>query len=270
MHSKYPITVGIPFYNKTHPEHLKMSVNSILTQTIKIERLHLIQDGPINDELDKLIKKYKEDNPSIIKILVLPKRGLPHGLNESIKLSNTKYYARMDADDISFQNRLQVQFDFLEKNKDTQILGAWAVEFETDYNERFFLNKRPNDIKKINEYFHYMNPLIHSTVMFRTIVFNELGYYNSNFYTDQDLELWGRALKNKIHISNIQEPLLYLRVLGRQDRRSQTSAIKRQLLARYSYNTPSIKLNILKICAIIFRILPKKIREWSYKNLRNN
>ena len=46
-----------------------------------------------------------------------------------------------------------------------------------------------------------MNPLIHSTVMFRTIVFNELGYYNSNFYTDQDLELWGRALKNKIHIS---------------------------------------------------------------------
>ena len=86
--------------------------------------------------------------------------------------------------------------------------------------------------------------------------------------TDQDLELWGRALKNNIIISNIQIPLVYLRTKNRLLRRSKLSAIKRQVLIRYSYNTSSFKLNVLKLASIMLRLLPLKIREWSYKYLR--
>ena len=34
-------------------------------------------------------------------------------LNKSIKICNTKYYARMDSDDISMLHRLEVQYNFL-------------------------------------------------------------------------------------------------------------------------------------------------------------
>ena len=113
-----------------------------------------------------------------------------------------------------------------------------------------------------------MNPLVHPTVVFRVSVFDKIGLYDEKFYTDQDLELWSRALKNKVGISNIQKPLLYFRIEGRQKRRSKFSAIKRQIIARYSYNTLSMKLNILKIASILFRLLPEKIRLWGYKNIR--
>ena len=118
-----------------------------------------------------------------------------------------------------------------------------------------------------------MSPLIHPSVIFRVSVFDKIGLYDETFYDEkggcsEDLELWARALKNNIKIQNIQEPLLYYRITGRLDRRSQADSIKRQIRARYAYNTMSIKLNILKILSIFFRILPKKTRNWAYNNLR--
>tara|TARA_B100001750_G_scaffold240630_1_gene250732 strand:- start:484 stop:1299 length:816 start_codon:yes stop_codon:yes gene_type:complete len=263
------ITVGIPFYSKTNPAHLREAIDSILTQSLLPSKIHLIQDGPIPKEIETLIKKYQKEVPDLFLLLSLEKKGLPHALNKSISKCKTKYYARMDSDDIAFKERLEKQVAYLEKETDIDILGGWSVEFKGNNNkEDGFINKRPNDSKRINEYFHYMNPLIHPTVIFRVEVFEKIGLYNERFYSDQDLELWGRALKNKIKISNLQESLLYFRIDGRQKRRSKFSAIRRQIIARYSYNTLSIRLNVLKLSSIFFRLLPKRIRLWSYKNIR--
>ena len=263
------LTLGIPFYKNSNPTHLSEAILSILNQSLLPEKIHLIQDGDVCSELDSIVNKYKQDFPDLIKIIALPKKGLPYALNQSIIDCDTKYYARMDSDDISFKDRIKKQVDFLEENNDIDILGAWAIEFENDYEtEKGFINKRPNDKTKIQEYFHYMNPLIHSTVVFRKNIFDKIGFYNENFITDQDLELWSRALKSDLQIYNIQEPLIYFRVKGRLQRRSQMMAIKRQIIARYSYNTFSFKLNLLKVSAIIFRLLPRYFKEWGYKNLR--
>ena len=67
---KSNITVGIPFYFKTEPLDLKKAIDSILNQTLKAEYIHLIQDGEVSDELDKLIKKYTSQF-NIIKHIVL-------------------------------------------------------------------------------------------------------------------------------------------------------------------------------------------------------
>ncbi len=262
------ITVGIPFYSETNQLQLEAAINSIISQTIEPELIHLIQDGPVNKSLKKLVENYDKKHPNI-KVLELPKKGLPYALNQSIELANTKYYARMDSDDISFDDRLEKQIKFLEENPNIDILGTWAIEFKDNIVKKGFINKKPDSEKKIFEYFHYMNPLIHPSVVFRMSVFEKIGLYNENFYTAQDLELWSRALKNKIKISNIQEPLLYYRVDGRNKRRSNFSAILRQIKARYALKTFSIKLNILKLSSIILRLLPGRIKDWAYKNLRN-
>ena len=263
------ITVGIPFYSKTNPRYFVESVDSILKQTFQPLKIHLIQDGPISDDLTRIIKKYKNNYRSLFEIIVLDKKGLPYALNQSIYQTTTKYYARMDSDDIAFKTRLEEQVSYLEKNIDIDILGSWAKEFDQSINEeKYFINRKPIEKSRIVEYFHYMNPLIHPTVVFRMSVFDKIGFYNEKFYNAQDLELWARALKYRVGISNIQKPLLYFRIEGRQKKRSSYSAIKRQIIARYSYNTISIKLNILKIVAIIFRLLPEKFRLWGYKHIR--
>lgn len=45
-------------------------------------------------------------------------------------------------------------------------------------------------------------------------------------------------------------------------------SISREAKARYKYNTYSLKLNTLKILAILFRLLPLTIRNWGYKKLK--
>ena len=263
------VTVGIPFYSKSKPDYLKESIDSILNQSIKPYKIHLIQDGPISIELKEIIDNYKKKDSDLFEIIILNKKGLPYALNHSIRQTDTKYYARMDSDDIAFNDRLEKQIKYLETNEDVDILGSWSIEFENvSHKENGFINRRPDSKKEIHDYFHYMNPLIHPSVLFRVSVFKKIGFYNEQFYTDQDLELWGRALKNKIKISNIQEPLLYFRTEGRQKRRSRFSAVKRQIIARYSFNTLSIKLNILKIASILFRLLPEKVRLLGYKHIR--
>ncbi len=263
------VTVGIPFYSKTNPKYFIESIESIINQTLQPSKIHLIQDGSVSYELKQIIGNYSQNFKDLIEIIPLDKKGLPYALNRSILKCDTKYYARMDSDDIAFENRLEEQILYLEKNVKIDIVGAWAKEFDGKFDKKYnFINRRPCNQFEIEKYFHYMNPLVHPTVIFRVSVFDKIGLYNEKFYTDQDLELWSRALKNKIGISNIQKPLLYFRTEGRQKRRSKFSAIKRQIIARYSYNTLSVKLNILKIVSILFRLLPEKIRLWGYKNIR--
>ena len=264
---KNSITVGIPFYKKTNAKYFEIAIQSIINQTFPADNIHLIQDGEVDGLLTKLVKKYEAY--ANIKLIVLPKKGLPYALNQSIKQSETEYYARMDADDISVKNRFESQINFFQKNIDIDILGTWAYEFESNNNESLYINKTPIESDGIERYVHYRNPLVHPSVMFKISVFDKIGYYNEKMYTDQDLELWGRALKNKMNISNIDKPLLYLRTEGRLIRRSQFSAIKRQVKIRYSYNTCSFKLNVLKLAAIILRILPNSISGWCYRNLRS-
>ncbi len=262
------VTVGIPFTNDTNLEYLKNSIDSIINQTLRIDCIHLIQDGPINNDLYSLIKTY-ENACSNIKVLVFPKKGLPYVLNKSIQSSDTKYYARMDSDDIAYLTRIEKQIEYLEKNSKIDILGAWSKEFDDKSNlEDGFINKRPMSYSDIKEYFHYRSAFIHPTVVFRLKLFNKIGYYNEKFLTAQDIEFSARAFKNNIIISNLQEPLLYYRVDGLQARRSDFSAIKRQIIAKYSYNTLSLKFNFLKILSILFRFLPVYIRKWSYNKLR--
>ena len=265
---KNSITVGIPFYKKTNAKYFDIAIQSIIHQTFSADSIHLIQDGEVDSLLKQLVKKYEKEYANI-KVIILPKKGLPYALNQSIKQSETEYYARMDADDISVKNRFESQINFFQKNIDLDILGTWAYEFETDHNNKsLYINKTPIESDKIERYVHYRNPLVHPSVMFKISVFDKIGYYNEKMYTDQDLELWVRALKNKINISNINKPLLYLRTEGRLIRRSQFSAIKRQMQIRYSYNTCSFKLNVLKLASIIIRVMPIFVRKWSYRYLR--
>jgi len=266
--SQHKITVGIPFYHKTRFKDLKLSVDSILKQTFKNVTLHLIQNGEVNKKILDLINNYDMKYENIFHIKV-KEVGLSKALNNSIKMTRTKYYARMDADDIALNNRLKYQYEFMENNQDISILGSWAIEFlENKDSQNNFIKRMPSCPNKIIEYFHYRNPLIHSTVMFRLSVFDMIGYYNEKFSSDQDLELWGRAIKSKIGIFNIQKPLLYYNTRGIHKRRTKLSAIYNQIKVRQSMPASTLKLKLFKFLSICFRLMPKRIIKFGYRTLR--
>ena len=276
---QYDVTVGIPYFNGTKVEDLRKSIESILSQTYKKLVLHLVQDGPVNRELQELVDMYLGKHENIKHINICENRGLAHALNISILNATTKYYARMDSDDISHPDRIRQQYQFMESNLDIDILGTWIYEFYDDsaFDEtldfegldyEFQLIKSPQAKQDIEKMFHYRNPLCHMSVMFRKDVFARIGLYNARYRRTQDLELWSRALKANVGITNLPTPLVYVRAMDFAEKRSSFTGVLRQAKVRYKYNTLSPKYNLLKISALLFRLLPKNIRKWGYRRLR--
>jgi len=261
------VTVGIPFYKNSNVVHLSAAIDSVLSQKLLPQEIHLIQDGPVTKPLEDLVKQYIERYSYIKHILNVENMGLAQAINISILNSTSKYYARMDSDDIAHPDRFIKQVSFLENNLNIDILGTWAFVFENELpSKNCSIRIMPVANKEIHELFHYQNPLIHPSVMFRRNVFAKIGLYDIKFPSECDLELWARALKLEIGISNLSEPLLYYRNTGVIARR--TAALGQQIKARYRYNTLSPKLNLLKVMSLLFRILPYNLQVWGYKQFK--
>ena len=162
------ITVGIPFFSGTISKQFQTAVDSILTQSLCPDEVHLIQDGSVSEELSELVKRYIESFPCVKHLIVEQNSGLAHALNFSILNTTSKYYARMDSDDIAHPQRLEKQVAFLNAHPDVDILGSWALEFEKDpLTENGFVRKLPAESSEIELMFHYRNPFVHSAVVFR-------------------------------------------------------------------------------------------------------
>ena len=112
------ITVILPVYNGM--PFLEAAVDSVLAQTMKHFRLLIIDDGSTDasaDYLDSL------GDPRVT-VIHQKNRGLGDTLNRGIELCETKYLARMDADDIMAPERLEMQLDYMETHPDVSLLGT--------------------------------------------------------------------------------------------------------------------------------------------------
>lgn len=121
----YPtISILLPTYNAG--QSLALSVESIINQNYKKWTLLVLDDGSSDNSL-KMLSHLNDKRIKIIKNKF--NKGISYRLNQGIKLSKTKYIARMDSDDISFPDRLEKQFNFLEKNKEIDLVSSKAVIF---------------------------------------------------------------------------------------------------------------------------------------------
>jgi glycosyltransferase involved in cell wall biosynthesis len=121
------VSIGMPVFNceKT----LISSVQSILDQTYSNWELILIDDGSKDKTLEIA---YSLQDPRIKVVSDGLNQQLPTRLNQAIALSQGKYFARMDGDDISYPDRLQRQVEYLESHPEIDLLGATTITFNDD------------------------------------------------------------------------------------------------------------------------------------------
>lgn len=110
------VSIIMGVYNCKNYNLLRKSVESILQQTYKDYEFIICNDGSTNNTLKELKKIAQSD--SRIKIISYEKnRGLNHALNECLAVSQGKYIARQDDDDVSKPERLKKQVQFLDENR---------------------------------------------------------------------------------------------------------------------------------------------------------
>lgn len=204
-------------------KYVRDAIDSVLNQTCR-DYEFIIVDNKSSDASRDIIKKFSDSRITYIENE--ENLGQTKALNIGIRHSRGKYVARMDADDIAFPQRLQRQFDFLEKNSDIALVGSWCQDINQD-GKPLRIYKVPTDTFWIQCCFCGSGELTrwcitHPSVMMRRDVLEEVGLYDEQKSFDgypQDYDLWMRIIR-KYHMSNIGEPLLKYRILGASESKS--------------------------------------------------
>lgn len=119
------VSIGISVFNEA--DMLEAALRSMLNQSYAHWEMIIVDDGS-SDATSDIIVSF--DDPRIVHISDGCNRGLPVRLNQAVAIAKGKYFARMDADDLSFPERLAKQVAYLEAHPEVDLLGTGALAID--------------------------------------------------------------------------------------------------------------------------------------------
>ena len=191
------ITVLMPVYNP-HKDELINATNSIIQQSYKNFDFLIVDDGS-NSATKNILNQYSNLDSRIHIITHHQNKGLIESLNNGLRISKTKWVARMDADDWSYPDRLEKQIRFLEKNPDVSVLGTEAIWMD---NLKKIVKSNTFSHEDIVSSLPFYCCLIHPSVLLNRDNILKIGGY-PQVYGAEDYALWAKICYEtnlKMHI----------------------------------------------------------------------
>ena len=251
------VSVLMPVY-KTAP-YLREAMDSMLCQTFKDFELIVLNDcSP--DNAEKILDAY--DDPRIIRYKGEKNVGLSNVLNVGIGMARGKYIARMDSDDISLPQRLQVQIDYLDKHTDVDLVSVGMQLFGA--RETTWIREQNVEKVKIEALFH--SPVLHASSVWRKDSFEQYGLrFRQEMVPSEDYDLWTRSLVKGLKLINLPDVLYKYRIHDAQAtfQTDKTAEKDRQVLTNY------LHLALPSLSEKNNEAFPKKLWPVFFANLRD-
>jgi glycosyltransferase involved in cell wall biosynthesis len=198
------VTVLMPVYNGEL--HVADAIESVLSQSFADFELLIVNDGS-TDRTGEIVGSY--DDPRVVVIDNPRNLGLGRALNVGVRFARGELMARLDADDVSHPERLARQIALMDSQPSVAMVGTWFTE--TDAEGRVVIRGTPPaDPTAMRWSLLFHCPIIHSTVMLRRSVLEEVGPYDESIRYAEDYDLWTRIARTMI-ITNVEEMLVEYR-----------------------------------------------------------
>jgi glycosyltransferase involved in cell wall biosynthesis len=228
--SKLPlISIIMPVFNSE--KYIKQAIESILDQSYKKFEFIIIDDAS-SDSTFEILNAYSKTDKRIHLFRNRKNLGVTKTLNLALTHSSGKYIARMDADDWSYPDRLELQVVLMEKNPNVVVSGSYVAVCDANLKIKYIRKYHHSD-KEIRKHIFRYSPFAHpATIWNSSVIKKEL--YNEILTTCQDYELYFRMGKIG-KFMNIDKELLKLRLHEKS-----VSVLKHDLQWK---NTVLIRLN---------------------------
>lgn len=195
----------MPCYNCG--QYISFAIESILKQSFHEFEFIIINDGSTDNTRDEIKKftdkriRYKE-NPA--------NEGNYSARNLGMLLAMGKYLGIMDADDIAFPHRLEIQFRYLETHPNIGCIGGLSELIDESGKSVGFIG-RPLKNLLIKTYLLKDNYVTHPTIMLRSrLIKKHALFYNETYKYSSDYDLIVRISKIT-SIINLNETLIKYR-----------------------------------------------------------
>ncbi len=237
------VTVLIPVYNGA--EFIEPCLKSIFNQTYQNYKILVVNDGSTDNTLE-ILKKYPVEIISYEK-----NQGISYALNLGIENIDTKYFVRMDSDDIMHPNRLEVQVKFMEDNPHIFMMGTTCLEY--DYNVNWIPTyKRVMSNEELRFLYLFHPVILHPTVIIKTEEFKNKKYcYRSEMDGVEDFALFKEIIFNE-NVVNVDYPLMKIRKregsassIGIEKTLSLISKVNAEFLAKNNFDVATEKIYAL-------------------------
>lgn len=206
MHPSPAISVIMPVYNAG--KYVEEAIQSILDQSFSDFEFIIINDGSTDNSLSA-IKSFKDNR---IRIIVNKTNiGNYPSRNKGMSMASGKYICVMDADDVSFRERLETQFGFMETHHEVGLAGSGFRHYriETDI-------YREENYERIKVLLFRNICFIHPTIIMRHEFMQKFNLrYDERFLYAADYDLIVRAARF-FPVTNITKILHYYRIHGNQ------------------------------------------------------
>lgn len=201
------VTVLMAVHNGEH--FLRPAIESILNQTYRDFEL-LIVDDASTDNTPRVIQNYTDPRIKIIHNA----KNLGAGIARDIGLQNAlgEYVAVLDADDVAYPERLEVQSSFLDSHRDIALVGS-ACEVIDERGIRLGIRYSVVHHLALRWSLLFRNPIVHSTVMYRRSLARQVGGYE--FRNAEDFALWSK-LASRYPLEQIPKVLAKYRTYPHQ------------------------------------------------------
>ena len=261
------VSIVLPTYNWKE-EWLSKSIESVLSQSYTNFELIIINDASIVD-IDDMILKYSSKDNRIKYFKNDINLKFTKTINRWIWLSNWKYIARIDDDDIWCDNdKLKKQVEFMESNPEYWLCGTCVILINELWKETWRINTIENDEDIRSKILRY-NQFAHASVIIRKDVLDKVWGYKPEFNTAEDYELWLRIWRiSKLH--NIQDFSMKYRIntqwISRKNDKRQKMLWLKALWINKSYYPNFLKFFTLRLWYILLpsfisRIVLKLIKK---------
>ncbi|MDH3974331.1 MAG: glycosyltransferase [Deltaproteobacteria bacterium] len=225
---------------------LSESIDSVLNQSYNNFELIVIDDGS-TDKSVNILNHYMIKDKRIRVFHNKQNIGLTRSLNRGLELSQGKFIARIDCDDIWHPEKLSKQIEYLEEHPYISIVGtACNVIDENGHVSETQKIRFVKEDKSIRQSIVKFNPFTHSSILFKKDVYKELGGYNNSFEFAQDYEYWIRILQ-RYKGDNLAQALTFRRnspscITIKREKKQRWFAIKVKCKAIKLHRRPLVEI----------------------------
>jgi len=199
-------TVLMATYHGDSPRLLKRALNSVICNTLVPDKVVLVVDGPIPPSLHRVIDHFTHDH-GVVAAYSPDNGGLAAALNQGLKLVNTEWILRADADDFNLPNRFASQALYLQSNPTLDMFGACILEVD-EQGSPLSVRRVPSSHSAIKSTMPWRNPFNHMTVAYRTKIVRDCGGY-PDIHLREDYALWATLLARGAVTGNVEEVLVH-------------------------------------------------------------